>query len=188
MYHLENEDIYLPLNPPTEKGYKFKNWKKIISSSPGDSNVIRDVTCLPNAKNTFIPLSIESKGCSGKKNIFLIFGKWNDPYEKNIPTLLSFLLVLEYENYTVASCDYETKEPIHMKCEFEGDGNYQIREQYFNGILASYKIGKEDSPIIFEKCSSETSDDDDDNNFYLSLSSFFLFFNKILIILIILLI
>ena len=40
-YPLEDEDIYLPLNPPEEKGYKFKNWENIIGVNPGESNVIK---------------------------------------------------------------------------------------------------------------------------------------------------
>ena len=63
MYPLINEDIYLPINPPQEKGYKFKNWKKIIGNIPGKSNnVKRDVTCLPDIENTFIPSKLNHKG------------------------------------------------------------------------------------------------------------------------------
>ena len=45
-------------------------------------NNIKSVTCLPIIENTFIPSSIEAKGCSKKKNTkFLIYGEWEDKDE-----------------------------------------------------------------------------------------------------------
>ena len=76
IYPLINEDIYLPINPPQEKGYKFKNWKKVIGNIPGKSNnVKRDVTCLPDIENTFIPSIVKSQGCYSKSNLFSIYGE-----------------------------------------------------------------------------------------------------------------
>ena len=151
-YPLEDEDIYLPLYPPEEKGYKFKNWENIIGVNPGESNVIKDVTCLPKAENIFIPSSLKYEGCSNKKNIFKIYGEWEDNTDYKIPSILIFSLVLSKENYDFSSCDYVTSNPIHFECEYNGFGNFTIEEQYFNGILSTYKIKKLDSPLQLEQC------------------------------------
>ena len=81
MYHLEGIDLYLPIVAPNEKGYSIRKWKNVFGLNPGVSNKIKSVTCLPIIDNTFIPSSIETKGCSKKNTLFLIYGEWEDKDE-----------------------------------------------------------------------------------------------------------
>ena len=78
MYHLERIDLYLPIVAPNQEGYSIRKWKNVFGINPGVSNRIKSVTCLPKIDNTFIPSSIESKGCSKKNTKFLIYGEWKD--------------------------------------------------------------------------------------------------------------
>ena len=81
MYHLEGIDLYLPIVAPNGKGYSIRRWKNVFGLNPGASNKIKSVTCLPIIENTFIPSSIETKGCSKKNTKFLIYGEWEDKDE-----------------------------------------------------------------------------------------------------------
>ena len=156
MYPLEGIDIYLPIIAPQEKGYTIKKWKNIFGIDPDESNKINSVTCLPIIENTFIPSSIEAKGCSGKKSQFLIYGEWEDKDESKIPSLLDFSLVIP-NNSNIAECDYITTSPIHMECTINGEGEITIKEQNFNGYFASFKMKKLDSSIKTEKCNVDTT-------------------------------
>ena len=129
------------------------------------SNVIKNVNCLPQIKNIFIPSEIKIKGCLNKKIIFEIYGKWEDSYENNIPEILYFYLVIGSNTDNVAECDYITSNPIHMNCEYldNGDNQIIIEEQYFNGIFASFKMEKYNEIIIADKCNNEYDDDTFDN-------------------------
>ena len=153
-FPLENIDIYLPTTAPQEKGYKFNNWKKIIGAQPGESNIIRNVKCLPDIKNTFLPSSVKITECLEAKIIFEIYGEWEDKDESNIPTLLSFSLVIGNDTDAIAYCDLVTTSPIYMECEYlsNGDNKIIIEEQNFNGYFASYKIKTYNDIINSEKC------------------------------------
>ena len=172
LYPLDNVDIILPTKAPNANGYSFPNWESTIGASPGTSNVISKVTCLPKEKNIFIPSSIDVKECSGNNNTFTINGEWSD---KTITPALSNSLevkiVLDNEDKDIAECDYDDDgTPIQLKCEFNGEGDIKIKEQYFEGYLQVFKINAIDSNKKVKKCG--TSSD----------SSNFLFLNKILII------
>ena len=156
MYHLEGIDLYLPIVAPNVKGYSIRKWKNAFGINPGESNKIKSITCLPIIENTFIPSSMESKGCSQKNTKFLIYGEWEDKDESKIPSLLGFSLVIDI-NERIAKCFYEAASPIHMKCEVYGERDISIKEQNFNGYFASYKMEKLDSSIKAEKCDSSVS-------------------------------
>ena len=64
-----------------KKDIQLENGKNVFDLNPGVSNKIRSVTCLPIIENTFIPSSIETKGCSEKNTKFLIYGEWEDKDE-----------------------------------------------------------------------------------------------------------
>lgn len=49
-----------------KKDIQLENGKNVFGLNPGVSNKIESVTCLPIIDNTFIPSSIETKGCSKK--------------------------------------------------------------------------------------------------------------------------
>ena len=63
MYYLEGIDLYLPIVAPNGKGYSIRKWKNVFDLNPDVSNKIKSVTCIPIIENTFIPSSIETKGC-----------------------------------------------------------------------------------------------------------------------------
>ena len=182
MYPLEGIDIYLPIVPPKEKGYSFRKWKNIFGIEPNVSNKIESVTCLPEIDNTFIPSSIEAKGCSGKKNKFLIYGEWEDKHEPTILSIFEFYLVIP-NNENIAECIYRTS-PTHMECEIYGEGDITIKEQNFSGLIGSYTMKNLDSSIKTEKCNitSTASKTNNSKNVYLFLRKEFM----ILIILLIL--
>ena len=183
MYPLEGIDLYLPINAPQTKGYKFKNWEKIIGIYPGESNKIRSVTCLPEIINTFIPSSIEAKGCSEKKNKFLIYGEWEDKDESKVPPLLGFSLVIP-NNENIAKCYYETTSPIHMECTINGEGEITIKEQNFNGYFSSFTMKNLNSSIKAENCNVDSTGTTSHNskNSYLVLNKEFLLLMILLII------
>ena len=171
LYPLDNVDIILPTKAPNANGYSFPNWESTIGASPGTSNVISKVTCLPKEKNIFIPSSIFVRECSGNNNTFTINGEWSD---KTITPALSNSLevkiVLDNEDKDIAECDYDDDgTPIQLKCEFNGEGDIKIKEQYFEGFLQVFKINAIDSNKKVQKCGSNAS-------------SNFIFLNKLMII------
>ena len=85
LYPLEDVHIYLLVKPPQKQGYSFPNWETIIGADPGTSNKISDITCLPKETNIFKITSIKTVWCSGKKNVFNLYGEWED--ETNFPIL-----------------------------------------------------------------------------------------------------
>jgi len=162
-YSLEGIDLYLPTSAPETDGYQFKDWKKIIGAEPGKSNVISDVYCIPDIKNTFKIKNIENKGCFKEKIMFKIFGEWEDNNESKIPTLLSFDLVIGDNTDNIAECDLVNEDPIHFDCEYTNN-EIIINEQNFNGIFASYRITKYDEIIYIEKCQVEKNTENPENS------------------------
>ena len=154
VYPLNNVDIIFPVDPPQSKKFWFKNWKKIIGGSPGISNKISKVNCLPKEKNTFIPTSIKLEGCESKKNIFNIYGNWLYNDKDKIPLFWEFpLLLLNGEN-SIAYCKYQSSYTISIKCELDGYGKIKFDEAYAVGLLEVFKINKFSSDIILNPCSS----------------------------------
>ena len=157
MYHLEGIDLYLPTVAPNKEGYSFKKWENAFGLNPGESNKIKSVTCLPIIKNTFIPSSIETKGCSKNKTKFIIYGEWEDKDESKSIFFFDFSLVIEI-NERIAECYYVYVSPIHMECKVYGEKDILIKEQNFNGFLATYKMKKLDSSIKAEKCNVDSTE------------------------------
>ena len=157
VYPLNNIDIYLPINPPKSKKYGFKNWKEIIGNSPGISNKISKVTCLPKEKNIFIPSSIKSEGCIDNKNVFSIYGKWVYNEKDKKPFYLEFPLLILNENYDIAYCEYDLLESNSIKCELEGHGIIKFEETYTIGYFEIFKINKFSSSTKLEDCSIQNS-------------------------------
>ena len=186
-YSLVDIDLYLPTSAPVAKGYKFNHWKKIIGEEPGKSNVISDVYCIPDIKNTFKIKNVENKGCLKEKVMFKIYGEWEDNNELNIPTFLSFDLVIGDNTDNIAECDLVDEEPIHFDCEYENNVII-INEQNFNGIFASYRITKYDEIIYTEKCqvekNSESSESKKAQGEYINLLKIKNFWIVVLILLI----
>ena len=93
-------------------------------ADPGTSNKISDITCLPKETNIFKITSIKTVGCSGKKNVFNLYGEWED--ETNLPTLdFDPEFYLSNENKDLVECDYDITEK-YMMCEFQGNGKIKI--------------------------------------------------------------
>ena len=159
-YPLNNDDIILPVETPQDSNYDFFNWKEIIGTSPGISNVISNVNCLPEESNVFVPSSIDVGKCSGNKNVFTINGSWSDKSEINLPILseyLNFELVLDNENKNIAECKFGNNFN-EIKCEFKGHGDIRIKEQFFMGYLQVFKILEIDSLKNVEECKSENNE------------------------------
>ncbi len=102
-YPINNQNITLPVNPPSVSGYSFPNWKEIIGVEPGISNLVPeyDIKCTPQEINSYTISSIKSEGCSKNENIITIDGKWYDesqltPDKFNIKTT----------NGNLAKCHY----------------------------------------------------------------------------------
>lgn len=176
MYPLDNVNLYLPIKAPESSIYKFKNWKKNIGEIPGETNKISEITCLPSEINTFIPSSIKIKGCSGNKNVFTISGEWLKKDETL--SYLYFSLVLSNENDDIASCETAFDNLNEIECEYEGEGDIVLEEQFFKSFSKAYKIKKIDMIIYPEKkCSSDfsipkKSSNDDNNSALYSFSSY----------------
>lgn len=102
---------------------------------------------------TFYPESIKSNGCSGKYNVFVINGKWENETLKPLYSF-SFNLKLENEQKDKAICDYNSNSIKELKCRFEGEGDIKFEEQYFlfDYLYGLYKIQKYDSSIHVNKC------------------------------------
>lgn len=168
-YPINSENILLPIEPPNTLGYKFPNWKELIGANPGTSNKIPEdnIKCLPKEINSYTLSSIKSQGCSNKKNIILVNGKWNDetqlvPNEKNF--------VIKLINNNIANCHYNNKNDI--QCELNSYGEVKFIEQYFKCGVNVFKFEKSDYSINVEQCNSS--------------SSSFIFLNKIIIFIILL--
>ena len=168
-YPINNENIFLPINPPTISGYAFPNWKESIGKTPGISNKITEnsIKCTPKELNSYNIISIKSQGCSDKKNIILIEGKWADE-SKLIPE--DFNIDIKLENNNMAHCIYFNKNLI--QCEIDGYGEIKLNEKYFQKGINVFKIEKFDSSINVINCNIST----------------FIFMNKLLLFFILLLI
>lgn len=123
-------------------------------ADPGTSNKISDITCLPKETNIFKITSIKTVGCSGKKNVFSLYGEWED--ETNLPTLdFDTEFYLSNENKDLIKCDYDITEK-YMMCEFQGNGKIKINEPYIPGLILLYKITQFDDGTTVGTCDSGT--------------------------------
>ena len=160
-YPLENVDIYLPVETPTQSGYIIKHWKNVIGQNPGSSNKIERVTCLPEVKNIFIPTLIEGIGCDNQYYKFKISGNWSN--ENNIPNddflLLEIELFLNNENEDIIVCEFKDDNKLNdMICQYEGEGKIEIKEQYFEGFFEAFQINDVPSVIQAESCNTRSGD------------------------------
>ena len=184
VYPLDNVDIFFPLNPPISKKFGFKNWKNIIGASPGISNKISNVNCLPKEENTFTPTSIKSIGCKSNKNIFYIYGNWLYNDKDKLPFFWEFSLLLSNEQNSIANCEYQIEaEPIYIECQFEGQGIIKFNEVYTSGIFRIFKINGFSSDINTEFCSKKNEDNEKNKMEYLKFYSLKYFIISIILIL-----
>lgn len=146
-YPINDENIFLPINPPNTDGYEFPNWNKVISKFPGESNKIPEdnIICIPMELNSYNISSIKSEGCSNKKNIILIDGKWSDESQL-LPK--SFEIILNNGNQ--AKC--ETTNLKQIQCEIDGYGDIKFNEKYFKSGINVFKIEDSDKSISIDKC------------------------------------
>lgn len=165
-YPINDENIFLPINPPKIDGYNFPNWNKVISKYPGESNKIPEdnIICFPMKLNSYNISSIKSEGCSNEKNIVLIDGKWSDE-SQILPKSFEIFL----DNGNKAKC--ETINLKQIQCGIDGYGDIKFNEKYFKSGINVFKIEESYKSIYVDKC---------------NLSSFIIF-NKIFLLLIILL-
>ena len=144
-------NILVQLDAPESSVYTFTNWEQTIGASPGTSNFVETITCLPKAKGIFNITNVESNGCNGNKNVLKLNGKWNKQ-------ISSISFELDIEGYTKkAFCSYQ-KGNEYITCQLEGYGDIKINEKYFTcNDLYVYLISGNDNTISVNKCSSEES-------------------------------
>ena len=148
-YPINNEFLFLPINPPNNDGYIFPNWKETIGKSPGTSNKITEnkIICVPKELNSYNITSITSQGCSNNKNIILIKGNWLDE-SKLIPE--DFNIDIKLGKNIMAYCIYNNNNQI--QCKLDGYGEIKFVEKYFKKGINVFKIEKFDSSINVNNC------------------------------------
>ena len=175
-YPLDNTGILLPTTAPKVEKYAFKNWEKTIGANPGTSNKISDVTCLPEELNTFIPSSVEIGDCAISIRYITIKGEWENK-NKALTNMSPCKIELNNKNLDIMSCSYRT-DIIGFECRFEGEGNINMKEQYFTAVNRVYKLKEFNSGKSSKKCADDYDDDYFDN---LLSADYLHFLNKILI-------
>ena len=187
-YPLDKMDILLPTKTPIVEKYTFKDWEKVFGANPGVSNKIEDVTCLPQERNTFIPSSITVGECLLGSRSFTIKGEWEKKNKTDIINYSSASIVLDNKDGDISNCRYNNQ-PIGFTCEFKGEGEIKMKEQFFYASVDLYKMKEFDSGKTFTKCIDKDDNEDEDDDEYvkkfLSADSFYI--NKILIIITLLL-
>ena len=146
-YPINDENLFLPVNPPNVEGYNFPNWNKVISKYPGESNKIPEdnIICIPMELNSYNISSIKSEGCSNAKNIILIDGKWSDESQL-LPG--SFEIILN--NGNKANCGKINQKQI--QCEIDGYGDIKFNEKFFKSGINVFKIEESYKSIYVDKC------------------------------------
>jgi len=156
LYPLNSSDIYLPIKTPISDKYKIENWEEVISKEPGTSNNISEnITCIPDVQNTFAPSSIESKGCSGRKNKFTIRGEWEGD---SIPSSdYNYKIEIDNKNKDIAVCTISSLDAKEFNCEFEGEGDIKFEDKFFKGYFTTFKMKKTNVSTHVEKCEDYSS-------------------------------
>ena len=146
------ENILFSPEEPISDSFLFPNWNSFMTKIPGISNKINssDPYCYPNYEATFIPKEIQSEGCKGNKNKFVVKGDW-DNLEKVKFEKGEFKIHIPNQEGKVAQCNFEVLDQFY--CLYEGNGAIQIDNFYFKVFLSSYKISSlEEKNINVEKC------------------------------------
>ena len=146
-YPLNEQNIFLPINPPIIEGYNFPNWKQILGENPGISNKIpeENIKCLPKELNSYNINFIKSQGCSNNKNIILMKGSWSDE-SKIIPQNFK----IELSNKNIANC--LTLYINQLQCEIDGYGKITFNDNYFKNGINIFKINKTELSVNIDKC------------------------------------
>jgi hypothetical protein len=149
-FPINNENILLPVTVQNTEGYRFPNWQEVIGGNPGTSNKVPEdnIKCVPKEMNSYDITSIKSQGCSNKKNIILIDGKWKDEI-KLVPKEYDFKIK---SNSNDLFCKYVNKNEV--QCELDGFGEVKFDEQYFKNGVNVFKIEKNDISIKVDQCNS----------------------------------
>ena len=164
-YPLDNVDILLPTTAPQTTQYTFKNWDTVIGAQPGVSNKIDSVSCSVTAQDTFTPTSITLDDCTfDNKRRFNINGNWGLANSVSKTNYGTTDIVLDNQNQDTAKCVYYS-ESNQFKCEVVVGGLLNIKEQYVQILLNSYKISAFNSGETAKDC------DDDDDEYINSISA-----------------
>jgi len=175
LYPLNSSDIYLPIKTPISDKYKIENWEEVISKDPGTSNLISEnITCIPYVQNNFTPFSIESKGCSGGKNLFTVGGEWEGD---NIPSSdFDYKIKIDNKNKDIAKCSLSSGNVKEFNCEFEGEGDIKFDDTFFKGYYITFKMKKSNVSIHVEKCEDYSSSSFPGFNMIIFIFAFVLLF------------
>lgn len=151
-FPINNQNILLPVTLQNAEGYRFPNWKEVIGGTPGTSNKVPEdnIKCVPKELNSYDISSIKSQGCSNKKNIILIDGKWKDE-TKLVPKEYNFKIKTDNNDLF---CIYVNKNEI--QCELDGFGEVKFDEQYFKNGVNVFKVEKNDISINVDQCNSSS--------------------------------
>lgn len=182
-YPLNKIDVLLPTITPIVDKYTFKNWEEVFGANPGVSNKISDVTCLPEEKNTFIPSSITIGECFLGTRSFTINGEWEKKDKAELNNYSSANILLDNKDGDISKCIYKTQFN-GFDCDFEGEGEIKMKEQYFTVLSQVYKMNEFNSGQTSKKCTEEEEEKYID--IIMSADSLH-FINKVLIIITLLL-
>ena len=152
-YPINNQNIFLPLEPPESDYYTFNNWKEIIAAQPDISNKISDkeISCLPKALNSFVINDYSNQGCINDNNYITLIGKWND---ENI--LMGKKFEFDFEKIKGQCLYYDIN---RIQCEIEGSGElFFENDLYFKYGINPYKIDKSDKKYSIIDCNSYFND------------------------------
>ena len=178
-----DENILFSPEEPISDTFSFPNWNSFMNKIPGISNKINssDPYCYPNYEATFIPNDIESEGCKGNKNKFVVKGYW-DNIEKVKFEKGSFNMHIQNQEDNIAQCNFDTLEQFY--CLFEGNGTIQFDSFYFKVFLSPYKVSSLEKNINVGKCEgkSENDDSENENNFLNKNNIIILFFSFLLLL------
>lgn len=161
-YPLDNVNIILPAKAPTVEIFTFTNWDKTIGANPGTSNVLKNIKCVPETTNTFIPSSITDIQCDEfLGNTFNINGDWEDKSRLSSSSISgTFSILLDNDNQNATSCIF-VSEPIRFFCTYYGNIRLKIKDQAFTANSGmSFKIKAYDSGKTLD-----CTDNDDDWDF-----------------------
>ena len=151
---INNQNIFLPINPPNSNEYSFPNWKEKIGANPGISNKISDksINCSPNEINSFNITSIKSQGCSDNTNIILIEGNWLG--ESKIIPSQGLSPYINLSNNKLTNCKNIKENQI--QCDYDTYGKVQLNEIFFKNGINVFKIIGNDLSINVNNCNSSS--------------------------------
>lgn len=174
------ENILFSTEEPISDLFSFPNWNSFMSKIPGISNKINssDPYCYPSYETTFIPNDIQSEGCKGNKNKFVIKGYWDNidkvKFEKG-----SFNMHILNQEGKIAQCNFDVLDQFY--CLFKGNGTIQFDSFYFKVFLSPYKVSSLEKNMTLAQCEGE-DENNNENNFLNVKKAIILFFSFLLLL------